>query len=376
MPEPVDAWWARRRWSRGLDVPYPVGTYREAWASFPVLIRQYHPDLNRGITLTQVPPAADVLLTWQCDVGHLFVATPQEQRMRPGRERRRSSWCPDCAEAAAPRTPVLPMADQVRWPGASPLVAGPVAGSAALGAAAGAAAGAPVGAAPSGSGAPRGRRGSRDGMPAPRGAGRERRGKDGTPTATASAPAPAPAPAERRAAAAAPPPARPRRSPAVCARTPDLPVGEPFASACAPPPASAVEERLRHDLAARLEHTPGLNAVRLARPFFEHLEAWPDILLPELRVAIEYDSTGRHGLEHVGRREEADRRKDRALRAAGWEVIRIRTGKLPPLGPYDLCVSGLTRGTVDQLLDRLREIRGPLLVDAYLREAPPSAAAG
>nr|WP_315850417.1 methylated-DNA--[protein]-cysteine S-methyltransferase [Clavibacter phaseoli] len=86
MPEPVDAWWARRRWSRGLDVPYPVGTYREAWASFPVLIRQYHPDLNRGITLTQVPPAADVLLTWQCDVGHVFVATPEEQRRRPGRE--------------------------------------------------------------------------------------------------------------------------------------------------------------------------------------------------------------------------------------------------------------------------------------------------
>lgn len=305
MPEPVDAWWARRRWSRGLDVPYPVGTYREAWASFPVLIRQYHPDLNRGITLTQVPPAADVLLTWQCDVGHVFVATPEEQRRRPGRERRRSSWCPACAEAAAPRTPVLPMADQVRWPGASPLVAGPVAG--------------------------------------------------------------------RRAATT---PARARRSPAVCGKTPDLPVGEPFASACAPPPASAVEERLRQDLAARLDHTPGLTAVRLARPFFEHLEAWPDILLPELRVAIEYDSTGRHGLEHVGRREEADRRKDRALRAAGWEVIRIRTGGLPSLGPYDLCVSGLTRGTVDQLLDRLREIRGPFLVDAYLREAPPSAATG
>lgn len=137
MPEPVDAWWARRRWSRGLDVPYPVGAYREAWASFPVLIRQYHPDLNRGITLTQVPPAADVLLTWQCDVGHVFVATPEEQRRRPGRERRRSSWCPDCAEAAAPRTPVLPMADQVRWPGASPLVAGPVAGGSASGASGG-----------------------------------------------------------------------------------------------------------------------------------------------------------------------------------------------------------------------------------------------
>ncbi|WP_445337226.1 zinc-ribbon domain-containing protein [Clavibacter sp. CFBP 8614] len=348
MPEPVDAWWARRRWSRGLDVPYPVGTYREAWASFPVLIRQYHPEFNRGITLTQVPPAADVLLTWQCDVGHVFVATPEEQRMRPGRERRRSSWCPDCAEAAAPRTPVLPMADRVRWPGASPLVAGPVAGGSEV----------PTAARPSPTEAPRPRRGSRDGMPSSGGTARDRRGKDGTPSSAAQAAAAAPA--------------RTRRSPGVCAKTPDLPVGEPFASACAPPPASAVEERLRQELAARLEHTPGLNAVRLARPFFEHLEAWPDILLPELRVAIEYDSTGRHGLEHVGRREEADRRKDRALRAAGWEVIRIRTGRLPPLGPYDLCVSGITRGTVDALLERLREIRGPLFVDAYLREEPPS----
>ncbi|AJW79465.1 zinc-ribbon domain-containing protein [Clavibacter michiganensis] len=363
MPEPVDAWWARRRWSRGLDVPYPVGTYREAWASFPVLIRQYHPDLNRGITLTQVPPAADVLLTWQCDVGHVFVAAPEEQRRRPGRERRRSSWCPDCAEAAAPRTPVLPMADQVRWPGASPLVAGPVAGGAAAGASASG------GSAATPSGAPRPRRGARDDRPAVGGATRDRRGKDGTPSTAGRA--------ERRGSpAATTTPARPRCSPALCAKTPDLPVGEPFASACAPPPASAVEERLRQDLAARLEHTPGLTAVRLARPFFEHVEAWPDILLPELRVAIEYDSTGRHGLEHVGRREEADRRKDRALRSAGWEVIRIRTAGLPPLGPYDLCVSGLTRGTIDQLLDRLREIRGPLLVDAYLREAPPSAAAG
>ncbi|MBF4622241.1 zinc-ribbon domain-containing protein [Clavibacter sp. VKM Ac-2542] len=364
MPEPVDAWWARRRWSRGLDVPYPVGTYREAWASFPVLIRQYHPELNRGITLTQVPPAADVLLTWQCDVGHVFVATPEEQRRRPGRERRRSSWCPDCAEAAAPRTPVLTMANQVRWPGASPLVAGPVAGGSVADAS-----GTSDGPPSTAGGSPRPRRGARDGRPAVGGTARDRRGKDGTPSAVG--------PAERRGSpATATTPARARHSPAVCAKTPDLPVGEPFASACAPPPASAVEERLRQDLAARLDHTPGLNAVRLARPFFEHLEAWPDIVLPELRVAIEYDSTGRHGLEHVGRREEADRRKDRALRAAGWEVIRIRTGKLPPLGPYDLCVSGLTRRTVDQILERLREIRGPLFVDAYLREAPPSAAAG
>ena len=61
MAERVEAWWARRRFSRGLEVPYEVGTYREAWAPYPMLIRQYHPELNAGITLTQIPPAADVL---------------------------------------------------------------------------------------------------------------------------------------------------------------------------------------------------------------------------------------------------------------------------------------------------------------------------
>jgi hypothetical protein len=274
MAERVEAWWARRRFSRGLEVPYEVGTYREAWAPYPMLIRQYHPELNAGITLTQIPPAADVLLLWQCESGHTFVATPAEQRGRPGRERRRSAWCPECAELARP---------------------------------------------------PRIRREGQD-----------------------------------RA-------ARPRAAPALCEKTPDLPVGEPFVSACAPKPASAVEDRLRADMFARLGVTPGFTAVRVGRPFFSHLEVWPDILLPELRIAVEYDSPGRHGLEHVGKREDADRRKDRALRAARWEVVRIRTGRLEPLGPFDVQLSSLGRRSMDRLLDAFRDIRGPLLVDAYLR---------
>jgi hypothetical protein len=152
----------------------------------------------------------------------------------------------------------------------------------------------------------------------------------------------------------------------VCAKTPDLPVGEPFRSECAPKPASAVEAQLRADLFARLSVTPGSNAVRVARPFFDHVEVWPDILLPELRVAIEYDSTGRHGLEHVGKREDADLRKDRALRSARWEVVRIRTGKLEPLGPFDLQMSAWNTKGLERLIDTLRDIRGPLLVDPYL----------
>jgi hypothetical protein len=272
MAERVELWWARRQFSKGREVPYPVGAYREAWAPYPALIRQYHPDLNAGITLTQIPPAADVLLCWECDVGHRFAATPAEQRNRPGRRRRRSAWCPDCTELALPRR---------------------------------------IGAVGS----------SRPAAP-------------------------------------------PRR---LCEKTPDLPVGEAFVSACAPRPASAVEGRLRADLFARLSATEGLNAVRIGRAFFDHVEVWPDILLPELRIAIEYDSTGRHGLEHVGDRERADRRKDRLLREAGWEVIRLRAGRLEKLGPYDLQVASPTRHTVDDLLDACRSIRGALLVDAYLR---------
>ena len=105
----------------------------------------------------------------------------------------------------------------------------------------------------------------------------------------------------------------------------------------------------------------------MSRPFFDHVEVWPDILLPELRIAVEYDSTGRFGLEHVGKREEADRRKDRVLRGAGWEVVRIRTGRLEKLGPHDLQLSKLGRKGLAQLVDVFRDIRGPLLVDAYLR---------
>jgi hypothetical protein len=309
VPEPIAAWWARRQQSRGSAVPYAVGTYRESWQSFPMLVRQYHPEFNGGIVLSQIPPAADVFLSWQCDVGHLFVATPSEQRMRPGRERRRSAWCPDCSEQAAPtrRPPAVPM---------------------------------------------------RPGRLAETGTG----WLETAPTLERRPLRPdRPAPSTSRRSAATVAAAR------VCSKTPALPAGEPFASVCAPPPASAVEAELRAGLTSRLEFTGGLNAVRLARPFFDHLEAWPDILLPELRVAIEYDSTGRHGLEHVGRREAADRRKDRALRSAGWEVVRIRAGRLPALGPHDLLVAGLARSTYVRLLDELRAIRGALFVDAYLR---------
>ncbi|MEO6115213.1 MAG: hypothetical protein ABIP33_02415, partial [Pseudolysinimonas sp.] len=229
-------------------------------------------------------PAAEVLLLWQCETGHLFAATPAEQRRRPGRERRRSSWCPECAVLAKP--------PRIRTAGIRPASVRPA--------------------------------------------------------------------GEMRPRAAS-------RAQTLCSKTPPIAVGEAFASECAPATASAVEAQLRHDLAERLEFTPDLNAVRVARPFFEHVEVWPDIVIPELRIAVEYDSTGRHGLEHVGRRQDADLRKDRALRWASWEVVRIRTGRLESLGPWDLQVSGTGRKTLAALLDVFRSIRGDLIVEAYRR---------
>lgn len=276
VAEPVQQWWARRQFSRGRAVPYDVGTFRAGWAAYPELIRQYHPELNHGVALSQVPLGADVLLCWECPVGHRFAATPTEQRERPGRVRRRSSWCPECSALARPQPVVLGEARAI--------------------------------------------------------------------------------------------PARSRRpAPELCTKTPPLPKGTAFRSQCAPKPASAAEAKLRAALTDRLVFTGGVNAVKVTRPFFRHTEVWPDILLPELRVAVEYDTVGRHGLEHIGTREETDRRKDRALRGAGWEVVRVRTGALQPLGPHDLQLTSISARGVDRLVERLRDIRGPLMVDAYLR---------
>jgi len=302
VPEQVEAWWARRQRSKGTTMPYSVGQYRDAWVSYPVLVRQYHPDLNRGITLTQIPPAADVYLVWVCVIGHEFVATPDEQRQRPGQSRRRSTWCPDCAALAVTRSPR----------GASvALVAG-----------------------------------VRD-----------------SPADAPAAPVRKPRPAAKRGSAKL-------GSSKICATSTAAgrAIGDAFHSDCAPRPASAAEADLRAMLTARLQFESGLNAVRVARPFFTHLEVWPDIVIAELRVAIEYDTTGRDGLEHVGRREAVDRRKDRMLRAAGWEVVRIRCGKLQPIGPHDLVAPGVTSKLIDRLLDELRSICGDLIVDCYLAE--------
>jgi hypothetical protein len=274
VTEPVDVWWQRRQRSKNQPVPYPVGTYRTDWERYPALIRQYHPDLNRGITLTQIPPAADVFLSWQCDFGHIFVATPEEQRTRPGRRRRQSAWCPVCAQLANPVR--IRLEPRTEYPQHS-------------------------------------------------------------------------------------------AKPAKLVRPAPVKPGVAFISERAPTPSSAAEGELRQAMRDRWDFDLTNNAIALSRPFFGRLEAWPDVIIPELRIAIEYDTIGKFGLEHVGHREPADRRKDRAIRAVGWEIIRIRCGRLQPLGPFDIMAGGVSKRLVARLDERLGEIAGPLMVAAYRR---------
>ncbi|NQX34146.1 zinc-ribbon domain-containing protein [Herbiconiux sp. VKM Ac-2851] len=396
MPESIDAWWSRRQRSKGSDVPYAVGTYRDDWAPYPVLVRQYHPDLNRMITLTQVPPAADVYLTWQCESGHVFIATPAEQRSRPGGgQRRRSVWCPTCSDLAAPRRPPKP------FPGPAVPLDGPAAAVTPTPDPLAGVESRPLsratrpGSRVTATGGTRSSRrdGRASGPTAYRGAARSERAADPLPPAgpgvgaaarraragivrLAVAPFVVPplpeSPAESVGPAHPPPPAMPGaevRSEDV--RTdPRHRAGDAFHSTRAPRTASAAEAELRSRLAERfdLDLSPErANAVAVTRPFFGRTEVWPDIVIPELRVAIEYDTVGRFGLEHVGPREDTDRRKDRMLRAVDWEVVRVRCGKLQTLGPHDIVASGVTARLIDSLIDTLRTIRGDLFVNAYLR---------
>jgi very-short-patch-repair endonuclease len=365
MPESVDQWWERRQWSKGVDVPYPVGTYREDWARYPVLIRQYHPDLNHGVTLTQIPPAADVLLLWVCDLGHRFVATPEEQRQRPGGSRRRSTWCPDCAALAVRgRAPVQVAAQTPPHACGHPVD--------------------PRRIAPDDAGDRCALCRRLDSAPVTR----EELLELVTPGRRSALAAETRVDARYAWACPAGHGAyestvekvvEGRRCP-TCrharAGADAVPIGEAFVSRWAPKPASAAEADLRRRIANRLAVDLTTNAVRVARPFFHHVEVWPDILLPELKVAIEYDTVGRDGLEHVGRREEVDRKKDRLLRAVGWEVIRIRVGRLLPIGPFDIITAGVSAALIDRILDRIAEARGQLLVAAYLRDPAEDGGAG
>ncbi|MEI5582434.1 MULTISPECIES: hypothetical protein [unclassified Agromyces] len=136
---------------------------------------------------------------------------------------------------------------------------------------------------------------------------------------------------------------------------------------------SMTEQRLRVLLGERLRLHHRANAVRTARMFYGRQEVWPDILVAELRIAIEYDDPGRSGRAHRGLKQGSDHEKDAALREVGWEVIRIRGGGLPPLGPYSVSCRSVTAEVADEVVRLMRAIRGDAAVDAI---AVPVEAAG
>ena len=293
MPQSVEQWWERRQRVTGLAVPSPIGRFRDAWAPFTVLVEQYRPDRNYELVLSQIPPAADVYLVWVCSVGHEFVATPAEQRGRPGRTRSSRSWCPVCSTPS-----LLPPAR--KWPSlhiSGDAVAGRVAR-----------------------------------MPVRR----------------------------------VPPPHR-LPTPELWRSVDDVRPGEAFRSERAPRATSAAEGRLRALIGDRLDLDLTASAIRVRTPFFGRLEVWPDVIMPELAIAVEFDTVGRNGDEHVGARERADRRKNQLLAEVGWHVVRLRCRPLRALGRDDLVVAGVSHAAVDALIDRMGEVRGHLLVQAYVR---------
>jgi very-short-patch-repair endonuclease len=127
---------------------------------------------------------------------------------------------------------------------------------------------------------------------------------------------------------------------------------------------SQTEQRLRMLIGERIRLHHGVNAVRIARTFFGRQEVWPDILVPQLRIAIEYDDPGRSRRAHKGLKEASDVEKDEALREVGWEVIRIRGGGLEPLGAHSIACTSLTAAVADEVVARMRLIRGDAAVDA------------
>ncbi len=152
--------------------------------------------------------------------------------------------------------------------------------------------------------------------------------------------------------------------------------GEAFSRKRASRATSAAEGRLRALIAERLDVDLSTTAVRVRSPFFGRFEVWPDVIVPEFAIAIELDTVGRNGDEHVGRRERSDRRKDQVLAEVGWHVVRLRCRPLRALGPDDLVVAGVSAAVVEQLIERMGEVRGHLLVQAYRCTTPGSRVGG
>lgn len=129
---------------------------------------------------------------------------------------------------------------------------------------------------------------------------------------------------------------------------------------------SMTEQRLRAMLGERIRLPHRVNAITINRTFYGKPEVWPDIIIPALKVAIEYDDPGRERTSHRGLKEVSDREKDAALAEVGWEVVRVRGRGLSELGRYSIVCAGITPAVIDRIMELLRGIRGDEAVDRIL----------
>ncbi|WP_188744232.1 hypothetical protein [Agromyces bauzanensis] len=137
---------------------------------------------------------------------------------------------------------------------------------------------------------------------------------------------------------------------------------------------SHTEQRLKTLLGERVRLNHRVNAIHIARTFYGRREVWPDVIVPQLRIAVEYDDPGRSRRAHQGLKEASDLDKDDALREVGWEVIRIRAGGLGPVGRHSIVCRRLAPAVVDEVVERMRRIRGDAAVDAIALGHPAASA--
>ncbi|ARC58302.1 hypothetical protein AS850_14550 [Frondihabitans sp. 762G35] len=120
-----------------------------------------------------------------------------------------------------------------------------------------------------------------------------------------------------------------------------------------------VTSKTEQDLRQRLIHAglplhPGRSALQCG--FDEVSGTWPvltpDFLVTGSRVCVEFDS----GYTHAGE-ENTDRRRNHLLAGIGWTVVRLRTGGLPALGPYDVTTetTSFTVAAVAALVESVRD---------------------
>lgn len=127
---------------------------------------------------------------------------------------------------------------------------------------------------------------------------------------------------------------------------------------------SITEHRLKAMLGRRIRLNHRVNAIHIARTFHGRREVWPDIVVPELRLTVEYDDPGRSRRAHRGLKAGTDADKDDALREVGWDVIRVRAGGLGPLGPNSIVCAALTESVADEVVAQMRRLRGDAAVEA------------